>query len=302
MWERRRALAVREARRVLGSSSESEDCAQDVLVSVLARPEPLASAERPDAWLTTVARRRAIDRVRQEQRRVSVSTHQVAADPRLVEDLADAVADRLAAEALAADVHALPRATRAVLGHLAQGQTTAEAAEALGISKRAADSHLHRARIALRSRWSSALAASVGLLAVLRRPASGATAVAAVPIALLLAAGGQPVDRDLPATTGAPTSQSSPAPSGPDAMESVEAPAPAVGIGAVQPPPVARAGSSTSVPGRRASQSHRVARVAPAPRTAVELRSEDDGEDTPAVEAVQRCLEDLVVTTQHIGC
>jgi len=61
-------VLVATLRRDLGDLDLAEDAAQDAFVEAAARWGPGTTPDRPGAWLLTTARRRAIDRLRREQR------------------------------------------------------------------------------------------------------------------------------------------------------------------------------------------------------------------------------------------
>lgn len=297
-WSSRRALAVREATRVLGQRNDAEDCAHDALLAALQRPDSLDTARRQDGWITVVARRRSIDHIRRNRRNGALSHSFGDPDERLAPDFSDDIASRLTAQVLAEDIAELPPATQSVLRQLAAGGTTADAAQALGITKRSADSHLHRARRHLRERWLTALAALTGVFTLARRPARGAAvALAAVPVALLLAVAQEPqapVLRTQPANVPAiaPTTVER----DPGALL-VAAAATEPSQAAHRPPDVEVASRSSAQPATR-----EVAGVTPAPNTSVKVTHKDDGEDTPPLEAIQRCLDELTVNPTYVGC
>ena len=302
-WASRRALAVREATRVLGRRDDAEDCAHDALLAALDRPELLDTARRQEGWITVVARRRAIDHIRRKTRTSALSHSFGDPDQRLVPDFSDDVASRLTAQVLAEDIAELPATTQSVLRHLAGGGTTADAAQALGITKRSADSHLHRARRHLRDRWMSALAALTGALTLARRPARGAAvALAATPVALLIAVAQEP---QAPALRTQPASVPS---IGQPALTTVERnPAAVAPVAAATEPALARSAPrarSVHVASRPSARpaTREVARVAPAPDTSVTVTHTDDGKYTPPLEAVQRCLDELTVSATYVGC
>jgi RNA polymerase sigma factor (sigma-70 family) len=303
-WSSRRALAVREASRVLRQRDDAEDCAHDALLAALDRPELLDGARREEGWLTVVARRRAVDHIRRQTRAGALVHSFSDPDERLAPDFCDDIASRLAAQVLAEDIAELPPGTQSVLRQLAGGGTTADAALALGITKRSADSHLHRARRHLRDRWMSALAALTGAFALARRPARGAAvALVATPVALLLAVTQGPKAPPPPTYAAVVPAVGQPAPT--TAERDL-----AAGTQAVAPAAMPIAAEVVDVPGRVHVPSRpvlrptkrQVAGVEPAPRTSVTVTHTDDGEDTPPIEAVQRCLEQLTVSAAYVGC
>lgn len=290
---------------MLGRRDEAEDCAHDALLVALDRPELIDGARREEGWLAVVARRRAVDHIRRRTRAGALTHSFGDPDQRLAVDFSEDVVSRLAAQVLADDIRELPAATQSVLHHLAAGGTTADAAQALGITKRAADSHLHRARRHLRDRWMTALAALTGAFTLARRPARGAAvALAATPVALLLAVTQDPqAARPLGTQPTAVPAVGQPAPANAGREPAAKAlpAAPAAGPGQVEPVDgparVHAAGPSGS---RRTTR--QVAGVEAAPDTSVTVTHTDDGEDTPPLEAVQRCVEQLTVSATYVGC
>lgn len=302
-WSSRRALAVREATRVLGQRDDAEDCAHDALLVALDRPELLDSARREAGWIAVVARRRAIDHIRRKARTGALSHSFGDPDQRREPDFADDVASRLAAKALSEDIAELPAATQSVLRQLAAGGTTADAARALGITKRSADSHLQRARRHLGDRWMSALTALTGAFTLARRPARGAVvALAATPVALMLAVTQEPQSRALRTQPASVPAIGEPALT---VERNPAVVAPLVAAAAEQVPteaaPRPRSVEVANRPNTR-SALREVVGVTPAPDTSVTVTHTGDGEDTPPVEAVQRCLDELTVSATYVGC
>lgn len=289
---------------MLGQRHDAEDCAHDALLAALDRPDLLDAASRPEGWITVVARRRAIDHIRRQKRTTALSHSFGDPDERLAPDLSDEIASRIAAQALAEDIAELPAATQSVLRQLAAGGTTADAAHALGITKRSADSHLHRARRHLRDRWMSALAALTGAFALARRPARGAAvALAATPVALLLAVSQEP---QVPELRTQPASVPAVRDAAPAKNEHEPAASKTVAGAVMERTPAAKAERgplSVAVAGPPSAPATReVASVAPAPDTSVTVTHTDDGEDTPPLEAIQRCLDELTVSATYVGC
>jgi RNA polymerase sigma factor (sigma-70 family) len=156
-----RSLAARSRGR---RDPEAEDHVQDAVVAALA--ERRRTGRTPEAargWLRTVARRREADGVRRAQCERRVLASAVFAEPE-ADDLAGEVLDRYEARWLAGHVDRLPATTRAVVHALAEGGTQAEVADRLGLTSRAVEAHVRRARQALRRVWERA-GAVTGLLA-----------------------------------------------------------------------------------------------------------------------------------------
>ena len=63
---RHQAAVLRFCRTVSASSEDAEDVLQEACAAALAQWPTAGVPDRPAAWLTTVARRRAVDRLRRE--------------------------------------------------------------------------------------------------------------------------------------------------------------------------------------------------------------------------------------------
>jgi RNA polymerase sigma factor (sigma-70 family) len=143
-----RALAERARQ---GRDADAEDHVQDAVVAALdALRRNGRGPEVATAWLRTVARRRAADEVRRalRDRRVVAESASLAEPPAY--DAVTDVLDRHEARWLAAHVDRLPATTREVVHALASGATQADVAGALGLTPRAVEAHVRRARLALR--------------------------------------------------------------------------------------------------------------------------------------------------------
>lgn len=183
-----RALAARSRR---GRDAEAEDHVQDAVVAALdVRRRTGRSPDSAGAWLRTVARRREVDQVRRAQceRRVAAAAF---ADE-TGDDVAGEVLDRHEARWLAGHVDRLPATTRDVVRALAAGRTQGEVATLLGLTTRAVEAHVRRARLALRRALERA-GAVVGLLLGFRgwrhwrrgAPLVAASGAAALGVALM---------------------------------------------------------------------------------------------------------------------
>ena len=175
-----RDLAARSRGR---TDADAEDHLQDAVVAALAEHHRTGRLpETARAWLRTVAQRREADHVRRAQRERRYAA--AARDPEHADDVAGEVLDRHEAHWLAARVETLPSRTRAVVHALAAGRSQRDVADQLGLTTRAVEAHVRRARLALRGaleragalvplllgrrRWRRALpVASVGVAAAL---------------------------------------------------------------------------------------------------------------------------------------
>ncbi|MDP9183750.1 MAG: sigma-70 family RNA polymerase sigma factor [Actinomycetota bacterium] len=150
------------AHAVLGSVDDAEECAAAALVQVLAQAP--ANVQNHEAYLVTVAKRRAFDMRRAQHRAQRRDARLALLDDRTVADLAEDVVAK--AEAAWADATAQrllsPRVYR-LLQLVGEGVPTSQIAAELGLTDRAVESHLMRARRTMRS----ALARAVALLGLL---------------------------------------------------------------------------------------------------------------------------------------
>jgi RNA polymerase sigma factor (sigma-70 family) len=194
---------VRVCERVLGSRDDAEDCASEALVQAFA--EGLDDVENVEAFLVAIAKRRATDMIRRNVRnrrqllRLASRCDVSDADP------AERVADESEARWLSARADELLTApARAVLRVVADGGSVNDAAHRLAMTRRSAESHLHRARLTLRAARLAAPAFGAAFLRALRRPAT-VSSVAFVGVAVVAPAYLAPVaperlPGDMPAT------------------------------------------------------------------------------------------------------
>jgi len=292
---------VRVTQGLVDSREDAEDCASSAVLQLLERTGERVDNEQ--AFLITVAKRRAVDRARSRERarrrdsRLAGQQHLGPVD--VAEDVAARAeaqwVDRTAQEVLSAKAYRLLRL-------LADGHDVAVAAAELGMTQRAAESLLLRSRRTVRRAWTKTLAV-LGVLGgcwlrPLRRWGPAAGPAAALAASVLLVAGAPAVGRILPART---------APSAVDTRTVDHDGARA----ATSSAPASQAVKG-SAPGR-ATASRRPARTAPAATTFVSLSQPMGGHariiekrrrGTPAgpVETVLECMQDFTVSAAHVGC
>lgn len=176
--QRERAMRVARAR--CSSQSDAEDCVQEALARVAAMPE--VNLDRLGSLVSTVVANLAVDSHRARTRAARAQLrlgHEPAPTPpeELVCDVHEAQWLRSRFERLA------PR-DRAAMELRAQGLPLPEIASRLGVSYKAAENALGRARASLRAAW-RATAAAIGIL-VGRPDERGRQGVALTPVALVL--------------------------------------------------------------------------------------------------------------------
>ncbi|SER34541.1 RNA polymerase sigma factor, sigma-70 family [Lentzea xinjiangensis] len=193
--------AVRHCRRAGLSRQEAEDCVQDAVVALLAR-----HAENPDAqpvtavpaWLAVTARRRFLDRLRHAECEQRVLARLHAHTPPET-DPGDVLADQALAVWLARSLERLPHSTQRVCRMIATGATVTDTAGRLGITPRAVQSHLARARLLLRALAAGAAAVLADTAVRLARPVVAAAATPVTAAAMTAAVTLLPHHGPLPA-------------------------------------------------------------------------------------------------------
>jgi RNA polymerase sigma-70 factor (ECF subfamily) len=154
------------ALRLLRDPAAAEDVVQESFVKLIANAEKLEGRARLATWLYRVVYNASIDRLREQKRLVPVPEENDEAAvpmPALLVDFSlspeELLRDAQTREALEEAIGALPPTLRAAfLLRDVEGLTTAQAAEALGITEANLKVRLHRARLALRERLSAHVA------------------------------------------------------------------------------------------------------------------------------------------------
>jgi RNA polymerase sigma-70 factor, ECF subfamily len=155
------------ALRLLGDPAASEDVVQEAFLKLMAGAARIEGRSRLATWLYRVVYNAAMDRLRSQKREVPVPEDGDEAALPVPSVLVDfrfspeaTLHDAQLRSALDAAVAALPPLLRAAfLLRDVEGLSTADAAEALGISEGNLKVLLHRARLALRERLSAFVAA-----------------------------------------------------------------------------------------------------------------------------------------------
>lgn len=289
---------VRVAHSVLGSWDEAEECAAEAMAQVVERkPTGIRNLE---AFLVTVARRRALDRYRtldRDRRRDSALAGRESA---VTVDAADDVATRDEARWMEREARRrlTPRAYR-LLRAAADGQALSGIAYDERLTVRAVQSSLQRSRTLLREVWARTLVVVGAALAVARRSfiAAAPIAVAAVVLTML---------------TLLPHSQTEHSPEQPH----LDPATPLSGqfqIGRQQASVTSRQrkviASGPAVSARHRvdpdSPSRRTVLVVPGPAgtsTTVDDRKHGSGPDATLIGGLVECLQNLVLSRENIGC
>jgi len=155
----------RLAWRLTGDAASAEDVVQEAFLKLMASADRIEGRSSLATWLYRVAYNASLDRLRAQKRMLPAPDDDDTAPP-VPETL---VEFRLSPEAMLRDaetrraldeaVAALPHTLRAAfLLRDVEGLTTAEAAEALGLSEASLRVRLHRARLQLRERLSDYVA------------------------------------------------------------------------------------------------------------------------------------------------
>jgi RNA polymerase sigma factor (sigma-70 family) len=203
---------VLAARPVVGTLDEARDCASQAIVQYLEQDR--RDVANLEAFMVTIAKRRAIDHVRARERarvRDDRYAHEVVLSaPDVAEDVATRAearwADREARRLLQPKVYEL-------LTLVADGVPMGEVAQRLGMTERAAQSHLLRARRTVRAALARTLAAlGIAVGSVRRWWGPAAVSAPVLAAALVLAIGTataprlprSPVLTLLPGTTSSP--------------------------------------------------------------------------------------------------
>lgn len=145
----------RFARTLCSTPQDAEDAAQEALIVLYRRIGTLRASEALASWMFKVVLRECIRKTRLSLRHRSPPSEAQASDP-----AEDAVLNRIEIERVIASIAALPAEQRSVLLlRDVKGLSGSATAEALGLSRAAMKSRLHRARQSVRSHLDAPAAA-----------------------------------------------------------------------------------------------------------------------------------------------
>jgi RNA polymerase sigma-70 factor (ECF subfamily) len=302
-----RERAERVARSRCSSRQDAEDCVQEAMVRVVAMSD--VDVARVGPLLSTVVANLAADTHRSRSRAARAEPRlrpAAISQPSPEEDVCDALEARWLWDKRAE----LPDQDRAVLELRTQGRTAGEAAAALGVTYKAAESAYTRARTKMRAIWRAA-AALLGILwgrpgrdaAPVVVPAAASAALAVLTVLTVLAtvvpagegrAEPRPPDRH---PRVAVTAQAATEPAEPAAQTVPRPPR------AVEPPPETK----QATPPAASDEDPAPVVGLPAPTAGpVYAPAVGVGQERPEesmAETVERCLrEGLIVTPTHVDC
>ncbi|HVC05966.1 MAG TPA: RNA polymerase sigma factor [Solirubrobacterales bacterium] len=137
----------RFARTLCSTPQDAEDAAQEALIVLYRRIGTLRATAALASWMFKVVLRECIRRSS-----LSIRHRPLPIDPEAADSTEDTVLNRLEIERVVASIATLPAEQRTVLVlRDVQGLSGAATAEALGLSRAAMKSRLHRARESVRS-------------------------------------------------------------------------------------------------------------------------------------------------------
>jgi RNA polymerase sigma-70 factor (ECF subfamily) len=142
-WGAVRALCLREAHRVLGSSPAADDAAQDATLRAWRHRGRCRTPATPEPWIKTIARREAL-RTLARRTELSIDDQEIADTRQDMADLAGSLDVRRAVGALDSQDR------RLLIGHYWQDLPNSELAMQLGLAEVTVRVRLHRLRRRLR--------------------------------------------------------------------------------------------------------------------------------------------------------
>jgi RNA polymerase sigma-70 factor (ECF subfamily) len=144
-WAEVSALCLREARRVLGTSTAADDAAQDATIRAWRHRGRCRTPARPDPWIRTIARREALRALSQRREQPIADDQEIADTRQELGKLVDSLDLRRAIDALDSQDKQL------LVGHYWQDLPNSVLAMKLGLAEVTIRVRLHRLRQQLRS-------------------------------------------------------------------------------------------------------------------------------------------------------
>jgi RNA polymerase sigma-70 factor (ECF subfamily) len=145
-WAKVRALCLREARRVLGSSCAADDAAQEATIRAWRYRTRCRNPARPEPWIAGIARREALRAISKRREEAAITDRDLV-DPR--QDLSGLV-DSLDLWRAMSGINGQDQ--RLLVGHYWQDLPNSELAMQLGLAEVTVRVRLHRLRRLLRER------------------------------------------------------------------------------------------------------------------------------------------------------
>ncbi len=287
---------VRAAQAIVGTRDDAEECAATALAQACERDMPVDNLQ---AFLVTVAKRRAIDLHRRRERECVRDLRLRAQCLANTSDIADDVVARAEARWVDSFAQELlrPHVYR-VVRRVADGAAVGDVAREMGMSQRAVESHLLRARRLVRQAVGSLAALVIFVVSAGRKGAPKLAPVIALAASVAVLA--------IPFTDGPP--KGAPrlvVPVAPEQAASQRtAPEVLQHLPATDRRETRATRGPTPMPARLAgrSESDLITVVGPADSTASVTHGDTgEAEETP-VEVILACLRDFQVSPSQIGC
>ncbi|HEX8001732.1 MAG TPA: sigma-70 family RNA polymerase sigma factor [Mycobacteriales bacterium] len=283
---------VRVCERVLGSREDAEDCASEALLQAFA--DGVDDVENVEAWLVAIAKRRATDvlrrRVRNRRQLIKLASRCDVSDA----DPAERVADEAEARWLSERADTLLSApARAVLRVVADGGSVNDAAHRLAMTRRSAESHLHRARLTLRAARLALPGFALALARSVRKPAAASSVALVAGVALVAPVVLAPTAPEAPVQTVAPM-VSEVTKVSPEVVRR-SAPSTATTVRTEKPTRGGRVSAAVRAPATKSQ----IARVPTSAGIVTVTRKPEPGTH---VQVVVRCLERFRLVGEHVGC
>lgn len=286
----------RAAIRVSSSPHDADDAVADATLALLETAP--GDVQNPEAYATTITKRRAVDRIRAQRRSLAREVRYTAlACPE--EDFTEVVARRDEADWVAEQCEVLLKPVpREILLRVAEDEPVIDIARSLGITERSVESHLLRARRTMRSALARTLAGLLAGFDLSRRQmtAGAVPMVAAAAASLVIVA----LPHHSPEVALQPTIKPSVA-----AQEESRPSAVDAGVPLRAPVVVKAARANTapkSLPAAVAKESTKSPVVTTSIARVTTYEADDGHESENVVVRYMNCLENLSITTTSLTC